>query len=894
MVPFPKNENFVGESQVRRFVEQRRNTQDPLQSHVSVALHGLGGVGKTQDVLDFVYSCRKSHSIFWIYCESPTRFDEDYRKLAKLANIPGYKELDSSQDTRTMVKDWLESKDSGDWILVLDNADNKTDFFPGSTGAESDGLAKYIPKCAKGTIVITTRDYEVAQQLAVTKGVLTKAVMSLHDARSLYQQHYHGGVPYHEADCDKLLDELQYLPLAITQVASYLQINRQTITPTEYLAEFQRTKASRQQLLSRPVHNIFRPELPISSRRNAETVLTTFEITFQQINTQSPLAGSILRLIACINAQGIPRALLAELTSQSENDISFREALGRLVNFSLLQCQTDSTEATYTVHSLVHLAIQYFMSPEEKVEAIETTARVLAKIIPSGGQFKNWPRWRPYHPHCTAFLSYADNSFDNIDIAAICYSMAHYLTHRGHYRDSHSIADRAVTIRKCLLGHDHPQTLQAMLLLADGVFRIGMRDKAEELQVQIVALSEKVLGGNHPETSIAMSQLAVTLQNRGRLDEAEPLQRKVLETRKVISGEDHPETLIAMNNLAVTLRLKGRLDEAEPLQRKVLETRKVVLGEDHPNTLSAISNLALTLKYSGRLDEAEPLQRKVLETRKVISGEDHPETLIAMNNLAVTLRLKGRLDEAEPLQRKVLETRKVVLGEDHPNTLSAISNLALTLKYSGRLDEAEPLQRKVLETRKVISGEDHPETLIAMNNLAVTLQNRGRLDEAEPLQRKVLETRKVVLGEDHPNTLSAISNLAVTLRLKGRLDKAEPLQRKVLEARKVVFGEDHPETLIAMSNLAVTLQNRGRLDEAEPLQRKVLETRKVVSGEDHPETLRAMNNLAYTYYSKKSLDIAINMMEEVVSRRFRILGSEHEYTRSSMVALQEWKKEREE
>jgi hypothetical protein len=45
MVPFPKNEDYVGESQVRTFVEQKRGTQDPLISHVSVALRGLGGVG---------------------------------------------------------------------------------------------------------------------------------------------------------------------------------------------------------------------------------------------------------------------------------------------------------------------------------------------------------------------------------------------------------------------------------------------------------------------------------------------------------------------------------------------------------------------------------------------------------------------------------------------------------------------------------------------------------------------------------------------------------------------------------------------------------------------------------------------------------------------------------
>jgi hypothetical protein len=45
MVPFPKNEDYVGKSQVRTFVEEKRCTQGTLISHVSVALCGLGGAG---------------------------------------------------------------------------------------------------------------------------------------------------------------------------------------------------------------------------------------------------------------------------------------------------------------------------------------------------------------------------------------------------------------------------------------------------------------------------------------------------------------------------------------------------------------------------------------------------------------------------------------------------------------------------------------------------------------------------------------------------------------------------------------------------------------------------------------------------------------------------------
>jgi hypothetical protein len=306
-----------------------------------------------------VYSCEKSRSVFWIYCESPARFDEDYRKLGKLVKIPGYNESapDPSQEIRGIVKNWLESKKSGDWIVVFANADNKTDLFPGSDGGESAGLARYIPKCAKGTVVIMTWDYEVAYQLAGSGVILTKEAMAPTDASILFRQHYPSGAPYNDTDCDQLLHELQYLPLAVAQVAAYLQINQHIISPTQYLAKFQRTKADQQNLLSKSVHNPLRPPLPQSSAGTAEAVLTTFEITFRQIQQQSPLADSILHLIACINPQGIPYELLATLESGGD-EMLLGEALTKpwrnsTIYHSCNSRQTQQGRVTRFIHSSI-------------------------------------------------------------------------------------------------------------------------------------------------------------------------------------------------------------------------------------------------------------------------------------------------------------------------------------------------------------------------------------------------------------------------------------------------------------------------------------------------------------------------------------------------------------
>jgi hypothetical protein len=110
----------------------------------------LKQIRKTQDVLEFVYEYYEGSdvSVFWINAKSAMQFELDYRKVANKLQLPGYD--DSKQDILTLVKTWFESPESGDRIVILDNADNKTDFFPFNSCViddcmRSNGLERFIP-----------------------------------------------------------------------------------------------------------------------------------------------------------------------------------------------------------------------------------------------------------------------------------------------------------------------------------------------------------------------------------------------------------------------------------------------------------------------------------------------------------------------------------------------------------------------------------------------------------------------------------------------------------------------------------------------------------------------------------------------------------------------------
>jgi len=514
--------------------------------------------------------------------------------------LPGWDDL--KQDIRPIVKNWFERPESSDWILVLDNADDKLVFFPelslditNSTdqSTESDGLAQYIPRGSKGTIIITTRDYEVADLLASTN-TLCKEVLGLEEAKQLFEHHYPGVADHeeHGRSISLLLKELQYLPLAIVQVASFLRQNR-LLSPSDYLKRFNSTKVSQKDLLSKQFNDIRR-------YANTETILATFSITFRQIQEQSPLGSSLLKMMACVDRQGIPHELLARSGLEGSDDEFFLlEAINKLINFSLIT-PSFGHERTYEIHSLVYVSIEAFLSPQEIKTVTEATANVLAGILPNGN-VENWPVWSVYLPHASALTKGQQNK--SIKTAAVSFRMSSYFLVAGRYNEAEQAAQNSVKVRAELLGCEDRDTLASRSNLARAYMNEGRWNEAEQLEVQVMETSSRVLGLEHPDTLNSIANLASTFWNQGRWKEAEQLEVQVMETSSRVLGLEHPSTLTSIANLAYTCKSQGRVDEAIELMEKTASLMSRILGEDHPNTQNSMNALRA---WAGGAQDGEP------------------------------------------------------------------------------------------------------------------------------------------------------------------------------------------------------------------------------------------------------------------------------------------------
>jgi serine/threonine protein kinase len=385
-----------------------------------------------------------------------------------------------------------------------------------------------------------------------------------------------------------------------------------------------------------------------------------------------------------------------------------------------------------------------------------------------------------------------------------------------------------------------------------------------------VALRRQVLGAEHGDTLNAMNSLAVCYHAAGQLAQALPLMEETLRLMKAKLGADHPDTLVSMNNLATGYRAAGQLAQALPLMEETLKLRKAKLGADHPDTLASMNNLAMGYQAAGQLDQALPLMEETLRLMKAKLGADHPDTLASMNNLAMGYQVAGQLAQALPLMEETLKLKKAKLGADHPDTLASMNNLAAGYRAAGQLDQALPLLEETLKRMKAKLGADHPDTLASMNNLAKGYQAAGQLAKALPLYEETLKLQKAKLGADHPDTLASMNNLAECYRATGQLAQALPLYEETLKRMKAKLGADHPDTLTSMGNLAAGYWSLKQLDKSVPLFEQLLPLQEKKLGRNHSNTLHTVANLGVNYKDAGRLTEALPLLEEAYGASKRL------------------------
>ncbi|KAL2859775.1 P-loop containing nucleoside triphosphate hydrolase protein [Aspergillus lucknowensis] len=600
-VPFARDRDFISRDALLRQIRKKSSVPGSR-----IALVGLGGVGKSQLAIEYSYQIRSESAatwVFWVHASNEARFEQSFRDIADQLKIPGRQ--DTKANIFRLVENWLRDEKKGKWICILDNADDdqflcllpaakKGALTKEPSNAPTKPLVEYIPRSCNGFTIITSRSREVALKTVKDTDLIQVNPMERSEALELLQKTLKqtgGG-----QESQQLVEELECMPLAIVQAASYIRERGSRYSVPQYLRDFRKSDSEAINLLKREAGHLDR------DREAKNSIIMTWQISFNYLRREKPSAAELLSLMSFFDRQGIPEDLIRRQPSTSctartemSNDSTdgetsesgsdggpdFEDDVTTLRNYSFIF--VDESGTSFTMHRLMQLTTRAWLKSYGEIEQWrERFIHNLSNEFPTG-EYDNWERCRSLFPHVRAAMSQRPGAREPLlRWAGLLHRGAWYASESGNIADAKDMASKSHKERLDLLGAEAEEALASTAILAHAYSLEGRWDGAERLQ----------LGGDHPDTLRSMANLASTYRSQGRWDEAEQLQV-----------------------------------QAEQLEVHVMETRKIKLGADHPNTLASMGNLAFTWKYSGHNTRALGLLGDCLAKQRRILGPNHPDTV---------------------------------------------------------------------------------------------------------------------------------------------------------------------------------------------------------------------------------------------------------------------------
>jgi tetratricopeptide (TPR) repeat protein len=477
-----RNPTFTGRADLLDQLHQRLSPGQPaaVVQVQAQALHGLGGVGKTQLAIEYAHRHAADYDlVWWVTAEQPAAIPGQLVALARRLGLP-----EQAEHPETVHALWDALRQRERWLLVFDNAEHPSDLRP------------WWPP-GSGRVLVTSRN-PTWTGLAATVPV---DVLPHAEAVAFLQRRLGRDDPA----LDRLAAALGDLPLALEQAAAYLE---ETVSsPGEYL-----------ELLGARARELLALGQPATT---AQTIATTWAVSLDQLRQQAPAAEDLLVLLAFLAADDTPRRLLAEhaaelperLAATVADPLAYQQTIAALRRYSLLKTSADSL----SVHRLVQAVVRQQLDHDQQQHWASAALHLVCAAFPTEPLDPAvWPASARLLPHALAVTDHATTlSVGPQTTAWLLAEAGAYVFERADYPHARKLHERAVAIREARLGPDHPDTAQSLRYLAFVLSIQGDLDGAHSLFERALSIRAARLGPDHPLTAQSREHLAAVVVELG-------------------------------------------------------------------------------------------------------------------------------------------------------------------------------------------------------------------------------------------------------------------------------------------------------------------------------------------------------------------------------------------
>lgn len=627
-------EDFVARDELSRAI-------DDAEVSVITAVHGIGGVGKSQLAAKYFNDQQLGYD-YAVWVDMRERHGRTaFEDIAVKLDLPTGSSSDLVEVTRSYIKGSPER-----WLLVFDNCDHP------------DALAPLVPQTPNAKVIATSRYRH-------WKGFAASVAVDVFDhAMAVRYLCERAGQPA-SPDAGRLAAGLGYLPLALSLAGSFCE--QEQMDYATYLKQLG--------------EHVTAGLASSDATRTDAAVRNLWEQSLSAAAATDENARPLMELLCLLDWADINRAWFTAHYSGGSLRVLFA--------YSLIELSPSQISVK---HNLIADGVASNLSDRVTLQArlIDVFRDVFAEAGPdlqTAGALAEPVRHLEYlakrHPHMVtpgllpilnqAVWQLQDQGLANVRFATTVHQLA-----------------------RTLDGPEHPVTLAAALRLAATCWAAGQYARAANIEQETLASSERTLGPDHPQTMMALNNLSASCAKIGWHEEALERGRRAYEERARILGPANAQTLNSSNNLANRYAAVGDDARALQLDEQTFRRRQDLLGTEHADTLMSQHNMAASLAGLGRHEQALELDLVTQPATERVLGPDHPDTLTSRHNIALRYASVGDRDEALSRGADVLADREKILGPDHPDTQMTRDLLATIRVLSpARADprDSHPLRR---------------------------------------------------------------------------------------------------------------------------------------------------------------------------------------------------------
>src|SRR5579859_769322 len=384
LVPYERNPLFTGRDSFLNLLHTNLHDTSPRKYNHRIAIHGLGGIGKTQLALEYCYRYRSEYDyIFWLHAAERTSLISSFTAVARETGCAKVSD-DTSEDIAREVLKWLNQKTR--WLVILDNVDDVS---------VVNGL---LPSTDSGHTLVTSRvsDARLIPAEGMEVAVLdeTEAIeLLLHSSNNIDETNT-------VREARKIVWELGRLPLAIEQAAAFIRLSDMYT----FLDIF---RSDTMQFLA---------EQPYGNHPYPYSISATWSVSFARL---SPEATAFAELISFLNADEILLEFLEAVNPNpgdilhlvSSNKFLLIKILGELQSFSFIKVWDRGRRLS--IHRLVQSVIRERIPPETRLSRqheILNLSSVAFQYSVSTPDIQHYyrSRHRRFFPQITAILGNLD------------------------------------------------------------------------------------------------------------------------------------------------------------------------------------------------------------------------------------------------------------------------------------------------------------------------------------------------------------------------------------------------------------------------------------------------------------------------------------------------------